>query len=328
MQQSLKIFLKGIVDYAGLFPPAALELDPALRNYARYREGEDAWMLSRFVIPSGRMEELLPYAGDLFASGPPLSLSVLGGAAETVDEFENRVAGLEEELRRFHREYGGKAATEVLEVKLPREAVLANDAGELKRLADGVARRLDGSDELPVFVFYEAAIEESWRRDLPPIMEALKRHNSGSDHETYRYAGFKLRCGGTEAAMVPTPEQVAFALNRAREHSLAVKCTAGLHHPLRRYSESLGTRTHGFINVFGGAMIAWAHDLDDEELEAVLKEEDPGEFRFGGEAFGWRDYNIFTGEIAELREVALVSFGSCSFDEPREDLRGMGLLEE
>jgi hypothetical protein len=43
--------LAGLIDYAGVFPPAALPLDQALANYARYRTSPEAWMLGRFVLP-------------------------------------------------------------------------------------------------------------------------------------------------------------------------------------------------------------------------------------------------------------------------------------
>ena len=57
MNASLRALLSGVVDYAGLFPPAGLPLDQAIRNYARYRQGSDAWMLGRFVIPAARLAE-------------------------------------------------------------------------------------------------------------------------------------------------------------------------------------------------------------------------------------------------------------------------------
>src|SRR5665213_1858935 len=47
-----------IVDYAGLFPPAALGLSEAVAEYERARNGPNAWMLGRFVVPASRMEEL------------------------------------------------------------------------------------------------------------------------------------------------------------------------------------------------------------------------------------------------------------------------------
>ena len=57
MQPSLRTLLTEIVDYAGLFPPAKLQLDEAIRNYARYLRGPEAWMLGRFVCPAARLRE-------------------------------------------------------------------------------------------------------------------------------------------------------------------------------------------------------------------------------------------------------------------------------
>jgi hypothetical protein len=54
--------LSRAIDYAGLFPPAGLELSPALENYLGYRSSEDAWALGRFVVPAARVEQL-PHHG-------------------------------------------------------------------------------------------------------------------------------------------------------------------------------------------------------------------------------------------------------------------------
>ena len=47
-----------LIDYAGLFPPAALSMEEAVRNYDAYRRGEYAWMLGRFVVPAARAKEV------------------------------------------------------------------------------------------------------------------------------------------------------------------------------------------------------------------------------------------------------------------------------
>src|SRR5436190_14801765 len=78
MRASLRTLLAGIVDYAGLFPPAALLLDESIRNYARYLRDPDRWMLGRFICPAARLHELLAYLPKLFASGEALSISALG----------------------------------------------------------------------------------------------------------------------------------------------------------------------------------------------------------------------------------------------------------
>lgn len=58
LARSAKALLTGLIDYAGLFPPAALPMEEAVRNYARYREGEHAWMLGKFVVPEARVHEV------------------------------------------------------------------------------------------------------------------------------------------------------------------------------------------------------------------------------------------------------------------------------
>jgi hypothetical protein len=54
----MRVLLEGLIDYAGLFPPAALSMQDAVQNYARYREGEYAWALGKFVVQQDRAEEV------------------------------------------------------------------------------------------------------------------------------------------------------------------------------------------------------------------------------------------------------------------------------
>ncbi len=56
--RSLHALLEHLIDYAGLFPPAALTMQDAVRNYARYRDGEYAWALGKFVVPQARVSEV------------------------------------------------------------------------------------------------------------------------------------------------------------------------------------------------------------------------------------------------------------------------------
>ena len=58
MTKSLRVLLDRLIDYAGLFPPAGLSMQDAVRNYARYREGDDSWALGRFVVPQERAHEV------------------------------------------------------------------------------------------------------------------------------------------------------------------------------------------------------------------------------------------------------------------------------
>lgn len=326
MKSSFKAFMKGIIDYAGLFPPADLSLDTSIQKYSNYRKSDDSWMLSRFIIPASKLSELEPYRETLFTEGAPFAFSVLGKGTETVSEYRDQLTELVKAIEQFHKANGDHVTTEILEIKLPREAVFACEAELLSDIYLETAQKLDKSEVLPSQVFFEGFFEENWRKEIGLILEVMEKHNQNFDSDTVREIGFKLRCGGVEAHMFPSVEEVAIALNRAREHNVAMKCTAGLHHPIRHYDDSVQTKMHGFFNVFGGAMLSCVHDLSDEELTDIIREEDPEHFKFTEEGFWWDDLMVPTKEISELRKVALISFGSCSFDEPREDLEQLDLL--
>jgi hypothetical protein len=99
-----------------------------------------------------------------------------------------------------------------------------------------------------------------------------------------------------------------------RDAGVPFKATAGLHHPIRS-----GDR-HGFLNLLAAAVFA------DGDLEAILGEEDPAAFTLDEQGFGIHDHRADAETIAEARAERFVAYGSCSFDEPVEDLEALGFL--
>ena len=57
----------------------------------------------------------------------------------------------------------------------------------------------------------------------------------------------------------------------------------------------------------------------------MLAEEEVDAFSFDDEMMRWRDWKMTTAQIVTRRQL-VTSLGSCSFDEPRDDLRALGLL--
>ena len=74
---SLRALLARSIDYAGLFPPADLALEPALRNYAEYVRVADAWMLGAFILPVAQFEAASARLHP-FDAKYPLRVSALG----------------------------------------------------------------------------------------------------------------------------------------------------------------------------------------------------------------------------------------------------------
>jgi hypothetical protein len=137
----------------------------------------------------------------------------------------------------------------------------------------------------------------------------------------------KLRTGGVTADAFPAVELVADALASCRAFGTSFKATAGLHHPVRSHRAEVQTKMHGFVNVFGAALLAHAHALHAEQIRPILETEDASEFRFTNDRFAWRELDVSTERIRALRGALVTSFGSCSFDEPRADLRLLGWLD-
>ena len=79
---------------------------------------------------------------------------------------------------------------------------------------------------------------------------------------------------------------------------------------------------YGFLNVFMAATLVYAGEPDDTAL-AVLQEEDPLAFSFSDDAIVWRDKRIDADQIQASRADFAISFGSCSFREPVDEIESL-----
>lgn len=116
----------------------------------------------------------------------------------------------------------------------------------------------------------------------------------------------KIRCGGET---VPSVDELAAFVRGCRDRGLAFKATAGLHHAVRQDG------AHGFVNLLGAAVFD----------ETALAEEDTDAFTLTEDAFAWRGRSAGRSEIEQARRL-FVGFGSCSFFEPVDELKALGLL--
>src|SRR5688572_9168107 len=128
MKASLRALLTNVIDYAGLFPPAELSLDEAIRNYARFRTEPEAWMLGRFIIPAARLGELVPYVHGLFAPDAPLSVAALGRGGKSLRELSEGTEADFSAIESFRASVGDRASVDVLELRAPAGAGLTFDS--------------------------------------------------------------------------------------------------------------------------------------------------------------------------------------------------------
>jgi hypothetical protein len=183
-----------------------------------------------------------------------------------------------------------------VEVRLRNEEDLSRNALRVVRACD------DCLDEENAFV--EVGLDGAWERALDVVADA-------------GYAA-KLRTGGLDAALFPSEDQVAAFITACLDREVAFKCTAGLHNAVRHTAADTGFEHHGFLNV----LLATRASLDgasQDEVAAVLASRD-------GAALAGQARGLSEDQAAGARRW-FTSFGSCSIDEPREDLTTLNLME-
>ena len=297
---TLRTLLAHAIDYAGLFPPAQLDMPGAVAEYESYLASSDAWALGRFVVPAARLRELAAAAGD--AQSNPLGsrqgerrLSVVLGADLAADV---------ERLRAFCADVNGEGWWRGIDAVELRASTPEAIAQAMRVVPDSVERYV----EIPI------------SEDPTPLVRAIA--GAGA------YA--KVRTGGTTTDAFPASDHVARFLATCLREAVPFKATAGLHHPLRgeyplTYEPgSACGRMYGFLNVFLATAFL-AAGLDEAEARVLLDESDPNAVTFSRTEAVWRSHRIPLDRLAESRRF-LTSFGSCSFREPIDDLTALGLL--
>ena len=129
----------------------------------------------------------------------------------------------------------------------------------------------------------------------------------------------KLRTGGLSAEAFPTPLAVAEFLVGCADLEVGLKCTAGLHNAVRHTDAETGFAHHGFLNVLLAAERA-GYGAQIEDVAAVLAVTDGADLV--------ERVKVLTVEDAARTRDLFHGFGSCSFQEPVDDLAGLGLLPE
>jgi hypothetical protein len=286
-----------------MFPPCSLGLEPALTNQADYARCQDAWMLGAFVLSIEQFNATRQLLSQ-FDAQHPLRVAALGPKTESADDFLDALEEADAAIRSLSRHNVDLVSIRHLEMFLPHNIDLVSLKEAQSILGD-----------LPVF--WEAPADRAEQ-----TIALLAEFNSDADSAAF---GFKLRTGGVTADAFPTSMQIARALVTPATHQLPIKFTAGLHHPLRQYRDEVKTKMHGFLNVLGAAVLAAEHRWDTDQTMRMLEDERVDSFSFTDDFFAWREWRIGTKRL-QYRRRFVVSFGSCSFDEPREDLRALKLL--
>jgi hypothetical protein len=291
--RSLRTLLHTLIDYAGLFPPAGLGMDAALGLFTSYQKSPHAWMLARFVVPVSRLDEL---EDSMQRTGAPYDhpwrVSALMG--------EDTAAGVAN-VAAFNAAKH-QATIDALEVK-------AASPGAIRDLAAVVPPGMKAYVEIPIAA------------DPRELIAALAQARLRA----------KIRTGGVTPDAIPAVEPVARFLRACYAAGVPFKATAGLHHPVRADQaltyevDSPRAVMHGFLNVFLAAVFHH-NGLTGPDAIDLLNAQQLDDVVMDDEKIAWREYVVTAGEITTIRRRHAVSFGSCSFTDPVDDLTKLGYL--
>jgi hypothetical protein len=294
----MKLLLRGVVDYAGLFPPASLAMPAAVAEYAEHRARDDNWLLGRFVAPAARLEEFESSAVDLMPRQAHLSWAISALLGSDVEEDIERAEAFN---GRHVDARAGAVMVDTVELK-------AASPREIARAAELLDRRFDTYMEVPV------------ADDPGDLIAAIAR----------TMAKAKIRTGGVTREAFPTSTQIVRFIARCLEHGVSFKATAGLHHPwcdnypLTYAPDAPTGPMFGFLNVII-ATAALRAGWSATDAARILEERDRGSLVLGRDGVRWRDRQLSAAALATSRD-SLTAFGSCSFRDPVSGLRESALL--
>jgi hypothetical protein len=291
----LRAALAGFIDYAGLFPPASLDLTTTIANHERYARSKERWMLGRLVVPLARLDE----AAVILARTPGERDWSVSALVNTADRLDAVPASID----RFRTRAAGGVIVGALEAALPDPAAVAQFAAAAP---DDVER------------FIEVPLDGSRDAWLDAIAAAG--------------CHVKVRTGGVTEDRFPSSTALAGLLDACARRDVPLKATAGLHHPIRSIyrltdePDSPSGVMHGFVNVLAAALVLRSGEGDERDAVRVLEARDPRQFTFAADAIGWDGRSFDAAACEDTRAHLLRSVGSCSLEEPITELRGLGWL--
>jgi hypothetical protein len=293
-----QLLLRQSIDYAGLFPPAGLDMAATVSNYAQYRISADAWALGRLIVPAGRLSELEQAMRDIDSPDAGAWLISALAGPNLASELQ-QIA-----LFNAHQAEGhARALVDSIELK-------ADSVPGIEEVLGVIPNSLRTYVEIPI------------DRDPAHLIDTICRLSGRA----------KVRTGGVTADAFPTTAHLIRFIYACVHAQLPFKATAGLHHPVRAEyrltyapDSPLGTM-YGFLNLFLAAALARAGAAE-SDVRDVLEERASRAFQIDWQEIRWRGYSIGTNTIRDTRDHTLISFGSCSFTEPLTELKALHLLE-
>lgn len=289
---ALEMLVHGLFDYAGMFPPASLELDAAMWESARSLRLTRPHIVGADLVVSlddlSRIdEERLQLAGfgDTEAKLAVVAVDS-GDLDEAVIEVSEKAAAMAGVMRIVSLEVHGTTF----------------DSPSLRTAAKVLGRTQ---------LYLEPRMPDSaWARNAPGVIRLLRNLDGN-----YATIGLKVRGSGANAIR---PATLAWLIPQALTLGVPLKATAGLHHPI--VEEAMGNAI-GFVGLAAAIRLRQclgeAFTLDN--IQQCVTETQAEAFSFDGE-LSWRGHAVTLEALQDAMRKQPFAIGSCSLREPDQDM--------
>jgi hypothetical protein len=283
VSDALRALLEGAVDYAGLFPPASVDVPTAVRNYAAYRASEDRWMLGRFVVGVAKLPELRSTVAAAKMTGEAWPVTVVVPDAA--------------------------AATSVL--RGTDDARLRVEAGEVRAQTPADVTLVSRAAPKTREVYLEVALDAT----LPAMLDAIAAAKLRAKIRTGGVTADAFPPAEQVVAFIRgcLDRAIPFKATAGLHHPLRGS------YRLTYDGGAPSGEMFGFLNVFL-ATAFMREEVSDREAAELLAERDPAAITTDERGIHWRTHTIDAASVRGARTRAITSFGSCSFREPVDEL--------
>ena len=287
MLTSIKTLLASIVDYAGLFPPAKLDMQQAIANYTQDQTTPYNWMLGRFVLPISRLSEFEALLPGFQLQQWSLSLILSKDWQAEIEKMQSN-----EKITISSLEFPPLLPAEIEKI--------------IPHLPPGIE------------AFFEIPLSDNLEAYLAILQNtgaAAKIRTGGITADA-----FPSVTQLSQSIFSFAEAKLPFKATAGLHHPLRGN------YRLTYEPNSDFTIMHGFLNVaILAAFIYWQKIASQQGLE-LLQESSIKNFQFKEDSITWRDRCLSLAEIEQTRKQFFRSFGSCSFQEPIHDLKNLKLL--
>lgn len=263
MTSALQVLCAHLFDYAGLFPPAQLDLNSALLNYSKYQTEHYHQLLGKFVLPVNKCENVVAFFSERKIENL-IDFSLLFSQSKSANDLDQN---LNEDLKKiFFLDKNKNCSFTSFEFCLPLDVLMEEKLlflyfDKINNIVSLLHNKTSKSD-----LFCEIPLFSASHKNT--ILKSISKYNSFHSQKI----SIKLRTGGITAESIPSAEKLSDVFLLLSQYKLPFKVTAGLHVPIPNFNPHVNANMHGFLNVIFSSMFSFFSDVFIQKSSFQIKD--------------------------------------------------------